>query len=104
MLTALLPLDQQGRQVQYAWRPSGRVLAARQWPFENQSESAPAGAVHLYDTATGVLLATLTPASRKGPIFQGNDDVVWSPDGSHLLAVDAASGLVTIWGSGALPQ
>jgi hypothetical protein len=28
----------------------------------------------------------------------------WSPDGSHLLLLDAAIGTLTIWGPGMLPR
>jgi WD40 repeat protein len=100
VLTALLPLDQQGRQVEYAWRPDGRILAARQWPFQGLQASA----VLLYDTTTGAPVATLTPTTKKNITLQGDNTLAWSPDGSHLLAVNAASGLVTIWGPGALPK
>lgn len=94
-----------GASLSLAWRPDGRVLAAQ---AQRQSNAQASGsAVVLYDCRTGAKLGELTPIFD----LQGSDlgtgqvnALLWSPDGSHLLVLDAQSATITIWGAGKLPK
>lgn len=88
-----------------AWRPDGRVLAVQaqpqgpQQPYDNT--------ITFYDCRTGATLGTLKPSfslrgSDLGSGFVGA--LRWSPDGSHLLSLDAESATITVWGPGKLSQ
>lgn len=88
-----------------AWRPDGRVLAA-QTPSQDPSHASDT-TVTFYDSGSGAKLATLTLASNVQNSDEGttgNSALAWSPDGLHLLALDAQSGAITIWSGGKLPK
>ena len=73
-----------------AWRPDGRRLAVVNLP----------DTVSLFDSASGSLLATLSPAVKSGASSQataGVDALRWSPDGSRLAFYDPNVGTLTIW-------
>jgi WD40 repeat protein len=94
-----------------AWRPDGSVLAATGVPYFNPDTASLAAhtMVTLYDSASGRQLTTLNPAvdlshALGTPLTGQPIWLAWSPDGSHLLLLDAAIGTLTIWGPDALPH
>ncbi len=86
------------------WRPDGRLLATLNANTSGDIASAKF-TVSIFDTQTGKLVKQLTPnfaGLQSGNA--GNEQLQWSPDGSHLLLMDNVYGAITIWGPGALPQ
>lgn len=91
--------DPNAREVDVAWRPDGRVLAAY-----GLTPGGPTGiAVALYDTASGRRLASLLPSTNTGISLSTGTLLRWSPNGSYLLLVSAPLGTVTLWGPDDLP-
>lgn len=88
-----------------AWRPDGLLLATR--PLGGSG-------VSLYDCASGQLMDTLasaapslaTPATATATSITDAipNALRWSPDGTHLLALNGAASSITIWGPGVLPK
>jgi len=93
--TTQIPADPDAQTVAIAWRPDGRVLAVHH----------PGGrTVDLYDCVTGRQLASL-PVPTGGRIsFTRYVLLLWSPDGSRLLLLDAYTGPAALWGPGQLPR
>ncbi len=91
--------DPNAREVDVAWRPDGRVLAAY-----GLTPGGPTGiAVALYDTVNGSRLTTLLPSTNIGESLSTSTLLRWSPNGSYLLLVSAPLGTVTLWGPDDLP-
>lgn len=94
---------------QIAWRPDGRMLAVQ---AQKVTPNVPLDTtVRLYDCTTGALRASLKPASTRGTLIGSAaaanglaNTLLWSPDGSRLLALDPLSATITVWGPGALPK
>jgi WD40 repeat protein len=85
-----------------AWRPDGSYLAAL--APDGESPNPAALTISIYDTASGKLVKQVKPnftglTGNQG----GNTELLWSPDGSHLLLLDNLYGVITIWGPGELP-
>jgi hypothetical protein len=74
----------------FAWSPDGKRLATLLAVEEvgTTGHAAVTTMVTVYDCASGKVLATLTPSAANGPDMNGlvPDTLMWSPDGSHLLA------------------
>ncbi len=91
--------DPNAREVDVAWRPDGRVLAAY-----GLTPGGPTGiAVALYDTVNGSRLSSLLPSTNTGESLSASTLLRWSPNGSYLLLVSAPLGTVTLWGPDDLP-
>lgn len=92
--------------VNLAWSPDGKWLAVEA-PIPDLSGAKPAQindyAVHIYDCASGKLLATLVPDLRLNGIQTGAF-LRWSPDSSHLLLYDTSLSGAQIWGRPDLPH
>ena len=87
-----------GSGVLVAWSPDGQTLAMA-------ADTSDHG-VTLYDCASGRQVSTLAPPGATGSTTgvrtasreQGEASLLrWSPDGSRLSLLDAASGALTIW-------
>lgn len=89
-----------------AWRPDGRLLAARSTTTTGADTDPKTREVTLYDCRTGRQVATLTPGAGAA---HGGDSwyttvLEWSPDGSRLLYADPLLKTITIWGPSVLPH
>lgn len=80
-----------------AWRPSGTAMATI--PTYEPSATPAARTVTVYNTATGQVIAKLTPQANTQYAFDRQQTPIlrWSPDGSRLLLLDSQLGVVTIW-------
>jgi hypothetical protein len=97
-------------QIDMAWSPNGRVLAAvpEQRVGTNgtlPSPNANGPQVTLYDTATGSLVGTLVTLSNSQatPIVGSISFLRWSADSSHLMVFSDQLDTITIWGPSRLP-
>ncbi|HEX6123711.1 MAG TPA: hypothetical protein VFY89_11150 [Ktedonobacterales bacterium] len=94
-----------------AWRPDGQRLAALvpdQTLIEAREHGiAPNIAEHvaIYDCASGRQLGTLSTAKlvTEPVAIDYTRSIRWSPDGRHVLLLDTAYSVLTVWGPGGLP-
>jgi hypothetical protein len=91
-------------QINVAWSPNGRVLAAIP-DDESANGSALSAPVTLYDCATGKTMGTLLP---HGDAANPNTGIAvllrWSADGSQLLLYSEKLDTITVWGPSLLPK
>lgn len=102
-LSVMTPGPTQYMQTLVTWRPDGRLLATLNSNSSGDITTAKF-TVSIYDTQTGKLVKQLTPnftGLQSGN--SANEQLQWSPDGSHLLLMDNVYGAITIWGPDALP-
>lgn len=71
----------------FAWSPNGRVLA----------DYGAGKRVDLYDCTTGHKFTSFPLQSKYAAPSPDMVALRWSPDGSHLLLSNVASGLVSLW-------
>jgi hypothetical protein len=115
LLNSLPRLAALGRQAQVdmAWSPNGRILAAI--PDVGPTDAANlynpninVPRVTLYDSVTGNLLETLpTLPSSNAPAnssISSSSFLQWSADGSHLLVFNDQLDTITVWGPSRLPH
>jgi hypothetical protein len=84
-----------------AWRPDGKAMAIIS-SDETNAVTPSNRTVTIYNSATGQVIAKLTPQANIPYAFdkQSNPMLRWSPDGSRLLLLDSQLGVVTIWDRG----
>ncbi len=86
------------------WSPNGKWLATLFIPSAPTSKSSDYQVV-LYDCDTGARITALLPHMRLDLTMDGSQPALsWSPNGKHILLLDAYLGTMTIWTTPAAVQ